>query len=82
LCRNVHVAHKRFRRHFYWIWGELTPFFFTANAPDHQIDERERIERNAAYFHAYQGVIAAVFLLLLASILAWRSTAEEEDRQL
>jgi len=71
------------------------------------------IRRNAAYFHAYQGVIAAVFLLFLASIavrlftawtpsvmvleelltligigglalpaaiLAWRSTAEQEER--
>jgi len=30
----------------------MTTFSFTANAPDHQIDERERAERNAAYFHA------------------------------
>ena len=91
----------------------LTTFSFTANAPEHQIDERERIERNTAYFLAYQVVIAAVFLLFLtsiavrlftawtpsvmvleelltligigglalpAAILAWRSTADEEER--
>jgi len=46
----------------------LTTFSCTANAPDHQIDERERAERNAAYFRAYQVVISAVFLLFLALI--------------
>jgi hypothetical protein len=46
----------------------FTTFSFTANAPEHQIDERERIERNTAYFLAYQVVIAAVFLLFLTSI--------------
>ena len=46
----------------------LTTFSFTANAPDHQIDERERAERNTAYFHAYQVVIGAVFLMFLALI--------------
>lgn len=91
----------------------LTTFSFTANAPDHEIDERERAERNAVYFRAYQVVISAVFLLFLAligirlltdwtptvgtieelltligigglalpaAILAWRSTAEEDER--
>ena len=48
----------------------LTTFSFTANAPDHQIDERERTERSAAYVRAYQIVIGAVFLLFLASIAA------------
>lgn len=48
----------------------LTTFSFTANAPDRQIDERERAERNAAYFLAYQGVIGAVFVLFLASMAA------------
>lgn len=46
----------------------LSTFSFTANAPDHQIDERERAERNAAYVRAYQVVIGAVFLMFLALI--------------
>jgi len=46
----------------------MTTFSFTANAPDHQIDERERAERNAAYVRAYQVVITAVFLLFLTMI--------------
>lgn len=46
----------------------LTTFSFTANAPEHQIDERELSERNTAYVLAYQVVIGAVFLLFLASI--------------
>ena len=59
----------------------MTTFSFTANAPDHQIDERERAERNAAYFRAYQVVITAVFLLFLATIGArlltdWTPTGE------
>lgn len=91
----------------------LTTFSFTANAPDHQIDERERTERNAVYFRAYQVVLGAVFLLFIAllairwlsdwtptvgtleelltligigglalpaAILAWRSSAEEDER--
>lgn len=91
----------------------LTTFSFTANAPDHQIDERERAERNVAYFRAYQVVIGAVFLMFLAligirwlsdwtptvgtieelltligigglalpaAILAWRSSAEDDER--
>lgn len=91
----------------------LTTFSFTANAPDHQIDERERAERNAVYFRAYQVVIGAVFLLFLAmvgtrlltdwtptigtleelltllgigglalpaALLAWRSSADDEER--
>lgn len=45
-----------------------TTFSFTANAPDHEIDERERAERNAAYVRAYQVVITAVFLLFLTTI--------------
>jgi hypothetical protein len=48
----------------------MTTFSFTANAPDHQIDERERADRNAAYVRAYQAVITAVFLLFLTTICA------------
>jgi membrane protease YdiL (CAAX protease family) len=91
----------------------LTTFSYTANAPDHQIDERERAERNAVYFRAYQVVIGAVFVLFLAligvrllsdwtptvgtleelltligigglalpaALLAWRSSAEDDER--
>lgn len=91
----------------------LSTFSFTANAPDHQIDERERAERDSAYFRAYQIVIGAVFFLFLgligmrwlaewtptvgtleelltllgigglalpAAILAWRSSADEDER--
>ena len=45
----------------------LSTYSFRANAPDAQIDEREVVERNRAYFRAYQTL---VFVLLLAYIVA------------
>jgi len=44
----------------------LSTYSFRANAPDTQIDEREVLERNHAYFRAYQTL---VFVLLLAYIV-------------
>lgn len=43
----------------------LSSYGFVANADDHQLDERERQERNAAYLRAYQ---CAVLLLLVGYI--------------
>lgn len=45
----------------------LSTYSFRAHAPDAQIDEREVMERNRAYFRAYQ---ALVFMLLLSYIVA------------
>jgi len=44
----------------------LSTYSFRANAPDAQIDEREVLERNRAYFRAYQTL---VFVLLLSYIV-------------
>ncbi len=50
----------------------LSTYSFRANAPDAQIDEREVLERNRAYFRAYQTL---VFVRLAAGHASGRSVA-------
>ena len=40
----------------------LSTYSFRANAPDTQIDEREVVERNRAYFRAYQTLVLVLLL--------------------
>jgi len=51
----------------------LTTYSHVANAPAEQIDERELVQRNAAYVWSYQavGVVVLAALLLLDRATAW-----------